>query len=103
VVVAHDPAAMSKAADLLPGVEMAPNPYAAATAADALAIVTEWPDYISLNWELVRDAMNRPVVVDGRNCLDPETMASIGFDYVSVGRPTLGAVTPVSAAAGGAA
>ena len=85
-VVAHDPVAAEKAAEHLHGAELASTPFAALEAADAVAIVTEWPEYISLDWERAASAMRSPVIVDGRNCLDRELMTSIGFNYLSIGR-----------------
>jgi UDPglucose 6-dehydrogenase len=93
-VVAHDPVAMEAAAALLPDVTMAPDAYSAVAGADAVAIVTEWPEYMALDWDRVKDLMRMPVVVDGRNCLDREVLRAAGFDYHSVGRP------PVMAAVG---
>jgi UDPglucose 6-dehydrogenase len=54
--------------------------------ADAAVIVTEWPELESLASEEVRDAMRTPLIVDGRNLLDPEAARSAGFDYEGIGR-----------------
>jgi UDPglucose 6-dehydrogenase len=86
-VVAHDPVAAEKAASFLSGVELASTPYAALEGADAAAIVTEWPEYLSLDWERAAGMMRSPVIVDGRNCLDSLLMAGLGFNYLSIGRP----------------
>jgi UDPglucose 6-dehydrogenase len=55
--------------------------------ADAAVIVTEWPELESLASEEVREAMRTPLIVDGRNLLDPEAARSAGFDYEGIGRP----------------
>jgi UDPglucose 6-dehydrogenase len=85
-VVAHDPVAMEKAAPLLPGVELAETAYDAMEGADCVALVTEWPEYLHLNWNRVRHLVNRPLIVDGRNCLDRDEMAATGFTYHGMGR-----------------
>jgi UDPglucose 6-dehydrogenase len=87
-VTAHDPCAIGKAASLLPpGVRLTPDPYDCLSGADAAAIVTEWPEYLRLDWNRARQVMRRPVLVDGRNCLDPADVARLGFRYHAVGRP----------------
>ena len=85
-VIAHDPAAMSHAAKMLPGVTMVQSPYRAVENADAVALVTEWPEYLDLDWAQVRRLMRQPAVVDGRNCLDGEMLSAEGFNYYSIGR-----------------
>jgi UDPglucose 6-dehydrogenase len=87
-VVAHDPVAMDAARAQLDGrVTLAPTSYDALPGADALVIVTDWNEYRNPNFARIRDALARPVVVDGRNLFDPGRMASLGFTYHSVGRP----------------
>jgi UDPglucose 6-dehydrogenase len=54
--------------------------------ADAAVIVTDWPELESLASEEVRDAMRTPLIVDGRNLLDPEAARAAGFDYEGIGR-----------------
>ncbi|HXA29961.1 MAG TPA: UDP-glucose/GDP-mannose dehydrogenase family protein [Candidatus Angelobacter sp.] len=85
-VVAHDPAAMAAVHPLLPRVTMAATPYHAVRDADAVALVTEWPEYAELDWARVRVLMRRPAVVDGRNVLDAAMLAAEGFNYHSMGR-----------------
>jgi UDPglucose 6-dehydrogenase len=85
-VVAHDPAAMGWASRLLPDVTMAPTPYRAVENADAVALVTEWPEYSRLDWQSVRSLMRTPAVVDGRNALDSAHLTTLGFNYYSIGR-----------------
>jgi UDPglucose 6-dehydrogenase len=55
--------------------------------ADAAVIVTEWPEIASLASPEVRDAMARPLIIDGRNLLDPELARAAGFAYEGIGRP----------------
>ncbi|HEY4028571.1 MAG TPA: UDP-glucose/GDP-mannose dehydrogenase family protein [Candidatus Dormibacteraeota bacterium] len=90
-VAAHDPCASSTAEPLLPAqVMLAADPYSCVLGADAAAVVTEWPEYVRLDWARARSTMRRPVLVDGRNCLNPAEMARLGFQYHSVGRPPCG-------------
>ncbi|MEX0992325.1 MAG: UDP-glucose/GDP-mannose dehydrogenase family protein [Actinomycetota bacterium] len=93
-VVSYDPAAMPEAQDLLPEAEYADDPYGAATGADVLAVCTEWSVFATADLARLREAMGRPVVVDGRNVFDPKEMAKAGFLYVSMGRPTASGWTP---------
>lgn len=65
----------------------ATDPYQVAENADAVLLVTEWPQFAELDWQRVKDAMVAPVLFDGRNHLKPSRMrAEYGFDYFSVGR-----------------
>ena len=85
-VVAYDPVAKDAAAGLLPAVEMATTPEAALEGADAAVLVTEWDEFAELDWAAIAPLMRMPVVVDGRNYLDPETLRSAGFTYEGIGR-----------------
>ena len=84
---AYDPEAMEKTRQIFPAVQFTENPYEAARDADALLIVTEWEQFRSLDWNRVRELMDRPLLLDGRNLLDPEAIKAAGFEYHSVGRP----------------
>ncbi len=86
-VRAYDPQAMPAARAAHPDLVCAADPYEAAERADALVIATEWDQFRQLDWERIRDAMARPLVFDGRNLLAPSHMKSLGFEYLSVGRP----------------
>ena len=55
--------------------------------ADAAVVVTEWPEVAALATPEAYAAMRSPIVVDGRNVLDPEAMRTLGFVYEGVGRP----------------
>ena len=69
-------------------VEICDSVLAAVRDADAAVIVTEWPQLRELTTAEVRDAMARPLIVDGRNLLDPAAAAAAGFEYEGIGRPT---------------
>jgi UDPglucose 6-dehydrogenase len=87
-VVAYDPVAMPRATQLLGGgVDLAKSTLDAVRGADAAVIVTEWGAFRQLASPAVRDAMAKPLIVDGRNLLDPRQAREAGFVYESVGRP----------------
>ena len=86
-VCAYDPVAMTNARKILPTVvEYVDSPYAAATGADGVALITEWNEFKFLNLERLRTVMRRPIVFDGRNIWEAERMRRLGFEYYSVGR-----------------
>jgi UDPglucose 6-dehydrogenase len=84
IVTAWDPIVEENPA--LRGVEMAGSAEAAAEGADAVVLVTEWPAIIGLDWAAIRAGMRTPVLIDGRNALDPDTMRSAGFTFEGIGR-----------------
>jgi UDPglucose 6-dehydrogenase len=86
-VSAYDPEAMEKARAVLAQIEYGKTPYEVAHGLEALLITTEWPEFRDLDWNRIRDAMARPLVLDGRNLLSPTEMKSLGFEYYSIGRP----------------
>jgi UDPglucose 6-dehydrogenase len=88
-VQATDPAAMEAARPLLTGVTMFADPYACVADADAVALITEWPELVNLDWSRVADLVKRQIVIDGRNALPGPALAELGFTYVSVGRARL--------------
>ncbi|HSJ14688.1 MAG TPA: UDP-glucose/GDP-mannose dehydrogenase family protein [Longimicrobiales bacterium] len=61
--------------------------YDALEGADALVIVTEWRQYRVPDFARMKALLREPVIFDGRNLFDPARMESLGFDYISVGRP----------------
>jgi UDPglucose 6-dehydrogenase len=69
------------------GVEIAGSVLDAVRGADAAVIVTEWPELRDLARGEVREAMARPLIVDGRNLLDPDAARAAGFAYEGIGRP----------------
>jgi UDPglucose 6-dehydrogenase len=87
-VVAYDPAASARAAEVLPSkVTYAETAYDAASGADALLILTDWEEFAALDLKRLHGALKYPIVVDGRNLFNPDVMSEHGFLYVSVGRP----------------
>jgi len=86
-VKAYDPQAMEKTRALFPQVAYCRDAYAAAAGSEALLLVTEWEEFSRLDWQQMRQAMPRPLLLDGRNLLDPTRMRQLGFQYLSMGRP----------------
>jgi UDPglucose 6-dehydrogenase len=74
---------------------MADSAMAALEGADAAVLVTEWGEFRDLDWAAVAAAMARPLVVDGRNFLDPATLLAAGFEYEGIGRQIRPAATKV--------
>lgn len=87
-VKAYDPEGMSEAKSLLPDIEYCDDAYSTMEGADALAIVTEWNEFRSLDLARVKSLLSSPVLVDLRNIYAPEDMAQAGFAYHCIGRPT---------------
>jgi UDPglucose 6-dehydrogenase len=69
-----------------PNVVFSDDEYDAAEGADLLVLATEWNQFRSLDFERLKSLLGKPVVVDLRNIYEPETMRSLGFEYVGVGR-----------------
>jgi UDPglucose 6-dehydrogenase len=89
-VRAFDPVAMDTCREQYPDLKLlyCPDALAVATKADAIVVVTEWPEFKNLDLaEMVRK-MAHPVMVDGRNLFDPDTARKAGFDYAGIGRST---------------
>jgi UDPglucose 6-dehydrogenase len=94
-VRAYDPVGMERAKELIPEVEMFETPYQLAEGCDALVICTEWNEFKQLDLNRIHEAMQQPVMVDGRNVYDPQTMIEFGFRYRGVGRGYNGDGSPV--------
>jgi len=90
VVRAYDPRAMDEARRLIPDLECTDRPEDLAAGADCLVVATEWPEFLRLDWAGMARRMRRPVLVDGRNLLDPALMAACGFRYEAMGRRSPG-------------
>jgi UDPglucose 6-dehydrogenase len=82
----YDPVAEERARELMPGVEFSPSALDATAGADAVVVVTEWPEFAALDWGEVAGAMAGKVVVDGRNALDPDAVRGAGLVYEGIGR-----------------
>jgi len=88
----YDPQAMPNVRKLFPEererIAYCDSAAAVASGAHAVLLVTEWDEFRKLDWAKLRPQMEVPVVVDGRNLLDPSAMCAAGFEYFSVGRPS---------------
>jgi UDPglucose 6-dehydrogenase len=82
-VVTWDPIATS---DGLHGVDQVDTVEDAARGADAVVLVTAWPELDDVDWPAIAAGMRTAVFVDGRNMLDPKTMRAAGFTYEAIGR-----------------
>jgi UDPglucose 6-dehydrogenase len=70
-------------------VEWCLDPVTAAAGADAVALVTDWPQYTTLPFRKIAATMNQPLIFDGRNCLHRDVMREAGFQYYPMGRPAV--------------
>jgi UDPglucose 6-dehydrogenase len=88
-VRAYDPVAAAEATRILAGragFTLARSAYEAAQGADALAIVTEWQEFRSPDFDKLKEILKAPVIFDGRNLYDPATLARFGLTYYAIGR-----------------
>ena len=86
-VAAFDPIAVENARGILPGgVLYASGASEALLKADAAALVTEWPEFASLDWDAAGRNMRQKILFDGRNLYDPAKLESAGFEYYCIGR-----------------
>jgi UDPglucose 6-dehydrogenase len=92
-IQAYDQEAMDRTSAVFPKVHCCREPYDVAREADALLILTEWEEFSLLDWERIHGLMARPLVIDGRNLLNPKAMMERGFEYYCFGRP-VETVTP---------
>ena len=88
-VRAFDPVSMARAKELpeFKGVHFAKDEYDAVKGSDAVAIVTEWPQFKDIDLRRMKKAMRTAVLLDGRNIFDPARCRAVGFVYAGVGRP----------------
>ena len=88
-VKAFDPVAMDNARRLFegnPGVSFAEDSYGALPGANALILVTEWPQFRKPDFDQIRTLLKEPVIFDGRNQYNPDLLKKQGFNYYGIGR-----------------
>jgi UDPglucose 6-dehydrogenase len=86
---AYDPVATQEAKRVFgdnPHIVYATTPMEALDGADALAIVTEWKEFRSPDFDAIKARLKQPVVFDGRNLYDPATPRKAGLEYFAIGR-----------------
>ena len=86
-VRAHDPVAIDDARAIRPDLSYHEDPYDAVAGADALVILTEWEQFVALDYDRIRGLMRVPRILDCRNLLEPGSLRSLGYTYAGVGRP----------------
>ena len=84
---AFDPEGMDEAKKLMPDLTYCRDAYDCMTGADAVAIITEWNEFRSLDFARMKQLLRQPKVVDLRNVYNPAEMVEAGFHYSSIGRP----------------
>ena len=88
-IAAYDPAALAEARRLYgerADLTLCESPMAALEDADALLIVTEWQAFRSPDFATIKSLLKHPVIFDGRNLYEPQTMRALGFEYFPIGR-----------------
>ena len=87
IIRAYDPVAMEEAKRILgDSVEFCDDKYEALIDTDGLIVVTEWPEFRVLNYNVLEKLMREKVIFDGRNIYDSDELAEYGFTYYSIGR-----------------
>jgi UDPglucose 6-dehydrogenase len=84
-VRAYDPMLDAGDHPLFPGVVITDEPLQALEGADAAVLVTEWPEFARLDWSAAAAVMKRPLLIDGRNFVDPAAAAAAGLEYEGIG------------------
>lgn len=83
----YDPRAMENASRAAPSLELYPDAASACRGADAVLIMTEWPEFAEVDLDQLGDVVGQRVLVDARNLFAPELVRRAGWKYWSVGRP----------------
>jgi len=86
VVRAFDPVAADEARKLMPELDYRDSTFETLAGADAMVLVTEWAEFVGLDWDEVAAAMSGKLVIDGRNALDPQAVRAAGLVYEGIGR-----------------
>ena len=84
IVTGHDPEAMKNFKEIS-DIKMCNNALDALSEADCLILMTEWQEYINLDYELIKQKMSGNVIIDGRRAFDYRRMEEVGFDYKAIG------------------
>jgi UDPglucose 6-dehydrogenase len=84
-VRAFDPVATAEARKIMPELDYADAVEEVIAGADAIVLVTEWAEFLALDWAAVKESMSGTVVIDGRNALDGAKLRAAGLDYEGIG------------------
>ncbi len=84
----YDPVALDQVKERLPDVEVVDDPLEACRGAHAAVVATEWPEIVGMDLGALRDVLDYPIVIDGRNALDADAAQAAGLHYHGVGRGT---------------
>lgn len=86
----YDPRAMENMRKIFPEeppqISYVKSPYEAVKEANALLIITEWDEFKELDLKKIKEVMDNPIIIDGRNVYDPSEVRELGFEYYSIGR-----------------
>jgi UDPglucose 6-dehydrogenase len=86
----YDPRAMENMKGIFPEeppqISYVKSPYEAVKEANALLIITEWDEFKELDLKKIKEVMDNPIIIDGRNVYDPSEVRELGFEYYSIGR-----------------
>ncbi len=85
-ITAYDPKSNEVAKKILPNIKYANDLYKAINEKDLMVIVTEWPQFAEIDLEKAKKLLKKPIIVDGRNILDPKKARDLGFSYTGIGR-----------------
>jgi UDPglucose 6-dehydrogenase len=85
IIRAYDPLALPEAKKIKPDIEYYEDPYETVRHADALLILTDWPQFEKLDYGRIKENMASPCIIDGRNILDAQNLRKLGFKYMGVG------------------
>lgn len=86
-VSVYDPEAMQNAREMFPTLQYASDVQTACAGADVVMVLTEWKQFVSLDPFDLAESVRQRTVIDGRNCLDPQTWRTAGWKYQGIGRP----------------
>jgi UDPglucose 6-dehydrogenase len=86
LVQGYDPQAAAKAKEAVPELTICADPYAVGAQAEAVVLCTEWPEFVTLDFARLKAGMVRPLLLDGRNALNPDALTALGFEVLGIGR-----------------
>jgi UDPglucose 6-dehydrogenase len=86
LITAYDPKGTVHTKPMFPDIHYADSPYEAVRGADAILLLTEWPEILAMDWRQAKQLMSGPFLFDARNALDPQQMSALGFQYMGIGR-----------------